>query len=33
VQLVSTWMAESTILNLGAMLEVARKVEDVHPKL
>jgi aspartyl-tRNA(Asn)/glutamyl-tRNA(Gln) amidotransferase subunit A len=33
VQLVSTWMAESTILDLGAMLEVAREVEDVHPKL
>ena len=33
VQLVSAWMAESTILHLGAILEAISPVRDMHPEL
>ncbi|MDT5186386.1 MAG: aspartyl-tRNA(Asn)/glutamyl-tRNA(Gln) amidotransferase subunit [Mycobacterium sp.] len=33
VQLVSSWMAESTILHLASLLETASPVRDVHPDI
>ncbi len=33
VQLVSSWMAESTILRLGSLLEAASPVRNLHPSL
>ncbi|WP_233838132.1 amidase [Paraburkholderia sp. ZP32-5] len=33
VQLVSPWLAESTILHLGALLESVSSVRDLHPQL
>lgn len=33
VQLVSPWLAESTILHLGALLESVSAVRDLHPSL
>jgi len=33
VQLVSAWMAESTILHLGTVLEAVSPVRDMHPDL
>lgn len=33
VQLVAPWFAESTILHLGALLEVLSPVRDLHPSL
>jgi aspartyl-tRNA(Asn)/glutamyl-tRNA(Gln) amidotransferase subunit A len=32
VQLVSPWLAESTILHLGSLLEAASPVRDLHPE-
>jgi aspartyl-tRNA(Asn)/glutamyl-tRNA(Gln) amidotransferase subunit A len=33
VQLVSAWMAESTVLHLGGVLEAISPVRDMHPEL
>jgi aspartyl-tRNA(Asn)/glutamyl-tRNA(Gln) amidotransferase subunit A len=33
VQLVSTWLAESTILHLASLLETASPVRDLHPNI
>jgi aspartyl-tRNA(Asn)/glutamyl-tRNA(Gln) amidotransferase subunit A len=33
VQLVSSWMAESTILHLGSLLEAKSPVRDLHPTI
>jgi aspartyl-tRNA(Asn)/glutamyl-tRNA(Gln) amidotransferase subunit A len=33
VQLVSSWLAESTILHLGSLLEAASPVRNLHPSL
>jgi aspartyl-tRNA(Asn)/glutamyl-tRNA(Gln) amidotransferase subunit A len=33
VQLVSGWLAESTVLHLGSLLEAASPVRDLHPKI
>jgi hypothetical protein len=33
VQLVSSWYAESTILNLGSMLEAGGSLRDAHPAI
>jgi aspartyl-tRNA(Asn)/glutamyl-tRNA(Gln) amidotransferase subunit A len=33
VQLVSSWLAESTILHLAALLETASPVRDLHPNI
>jgi aspartyl-tRNA(Asn)/glutamyl-tRNA(Gln) amidotransferase subunit A len=33
VQLVSGWLAESTVLHLGNLLESASSVRDLHPKI
>ena len=33
VQLVSSWLAESTILHLGSMLETVSVVRDLHPEV
>ena len=33
VQLVSSWLAESTILQLASLLETASPVRDLHPDI
>jgi aspartyl-tRNA(Asn)/glutamyl-tRNA(Gln) amidotransferase subunit A len=33
VQLVSSWLAESTILHLASLLEAASPVRDLHPDI
>ncbi|MEA2262049.1 MAG: aspartyl-tRNA(Asn)/glutamyl-tRNA(Gln) amidotransferase subunit, partial [Acidobacteriaceae bacterium] len=33
VQLVGSWLAESTILHLASLLESVSPVRDLHPKL
>jgi len=33
VQLVSGWLAESTVLHLASLLEAASSVRDLHPKI
>jgi aspartyl-tRNA(Asn)/glutamyl-tRNA(Gln) amidotransferase subunit A len=33
VQLVSSWLAESTILHLGSLLESVSPVRDLHPDI
>jgi aspartyl-tRNA(Asn)/glutamyl-tRNA(Gln) amidotransferase subunit A len=33
VQLVGSWLAESTILHLASLLEGVSTVRDLHPKL
>jgi aspartyl-tRNA(Asn)/glutamyl-tRNA(Gln) amidotransferase subunit A len=33
VQLVSSWLAESTILHLASLLETASPVRDLHPDI
>jgi aspartyl-tRNA(Asn)/glutamyl-tRNA(Gln) amidotransferase subunit A len=32
VQLVSPWLAESTILHLGSLLEAVSPVRNLHPE-
>jgi aspartyl-tRNA(Asn)/glutamyl-tRNA(Gln) amidotransferase subunit A len=33
VQLVSNWLAKSTVLHLASLLETASPVRDLHPKI
>jgi aspartyl-tRNA(Asn)/glutamyl-tRNA(Gln) amidotransferase subunit A len=33
VQLVSNWLAESTVLHLASLLETASPVRDLHPDI
>jgi aspartyl-tRNA(Asn)/glutamyl-tRNA(Gln) amidotransferase subunit A len=33
VQLVSSWLAESTVLRLASLLETASTVRDLHPDI
>jgi aspartyl-tRNA(Asn)/glutamyl-tRNA(Gln) amidotransferase subunit A len=33
VQLVSSWLVESTILHLASLLETASSVRDLHPNI
>jgi aspartyl-tRNA(Asn)/glutamyl-tRNA(Gln) amidotransferase subunit A len=33
VQLVASWLAESTILHLASLLEAASPVRDLHPDI